>query len=284
MKKIDKPNYSVKDVLSLCIESKRTRRVNEALANNLEQILPTVECNENNYIDLASQESLYIINSEEDINGIVSAEEMVDLYDNTFVKSKKTRHIYDKIRSVPKNETCPFCSQRKVSTLDHYLPKSKHPSFAVAPCNLLPSCPECNKIKTSYQAATAEGQLLHPYFDDVNNGRWLYANVIETTPPALIFRVEPPKDWPALKIARIMRHFDILELGKLYSVNVGTEIAGMEHMLKYVYEKNGADGVRLRLRENSESWFRVHSNSWQGVMYEALAMSDWFCENWIALS
>jgi hypothetical protein len=277
MKKINRPNYTSSDVLNSCIESKRRREVNADFVGRLEQITPTVANNEINYINLATTESLHIIEAEDNIDGIISAKEMVNLYDNTFVKSTVTRHIYDTIRSATQNEECPFCSQRKVSTLDHYLPKSDHPLFAVTPCNLLPSCSECNKAKFTYQSENANDQLIHPYFDELNNDRWLYADVIEASPPALAFRVDPPENWSSLKRARIVKHFELLKLGKLYSANAGSELAGMEYKLRIVFEGNGSVGVQSRLSEDAESWFIVHRNCWQGAMYEALSNSDWFC-------
>ena len=50
-----------------------------------------------------------------------------------------------KIKSIPKYNKCPFCGVGRVSTLDHYLPKTKYPTYAVTPVNLVACCAECNK-------------------------------------------------------------------------------------------------------------------------------------------
>ena len=282
MKKIDKPLYSSTQALNLCIKSKESRIANADLVNRLKLVRHTVSDEEIYYIEKADEQSLFSVETQEDIDGVVTIDEMKNLYEKTFVRSKYPRKIYNSIISSPDHGTCPYCFQRKVSTIDHYLPKDNFPVFAISPINLLPSCPVCNTKKSNYKTDVATNQLIHPYFDETNDGRWLYADVIEIKPIVIIFKTNCPEEWPVIKRKRIENHFDFLKLGELYSCHSGSEIAGMSFKLEQAFAGGGAHGVRLRLSEDAESWFKYHKNCWQAAMYEALSLSEWFCSGGFA--
>jgi hypothetical protein len=77
-------------------------------------------------------------------------------------------------------KVCPYCNRiytftvqkekDKVSvrpSLDHYMPKSKFPFFAISFYNLIPSCTICNSsIKGDKYLSTSE--YLHPYIDGIH--------------------------------------------------------------------------------------------------------------------
>jgi hypothetical protein len=85
---------------------------------------------------------------------------------------------------------------RAISTRDHLLPKRLFPALAVTPDNLVGACADCNKAKLSFAPTTAEEVVLHPYFDDVEGGRWLDAQVVEDPVAAVIFRTQAVPAWP----------------------------------------------------------------------------------------
>lgn len=72
----------------------------------------------------------------------------------------------DKIILLAHNGRCPYCGQQIVKTLDHYLPKTLYPTYAITPYNLVPSCDACNKIKMTESFDSYEQQTIHPYYDD----------------------------------------------------------------------------------------------------------------------
>ena len=74
----------------------------------------------------------------------ITTKEMEKLYEQNFVASKVGRRIYDSILNSVEDNICPYCSQRLIKTLDHYLPKSIYPYFSVTPINLVPACRDCN--------------------------------------------------------------------------------------------------------------------------------------------
>ncbi|MCE4358763.1 hypothetical protein [Xanthomonas hortorum] len=202
---------------------------------------------------------------------------MERVYKSTFVKSKATREIYGKIRTAPENDVCPLCSQRMVSQLDHYLPQSAHPALTITPINLVPACSECNKNKLAIQAQRQGDQTFHPYFEDCDDARWLYATVVETKPAALLFTPVPPPSWSDVKIERIFSHFKIYKLGELYASHSAVELNDIRYGLTELAKKNTPQEISDHLRGTARSRAHAHENSWRRATYEALSESYWFC-------
>src|SRR5690606_34072146 len=106
------------------------------------------------------------------VGRVVSAEEMCSLYARMSRPKAAGRRYYNLIRSAPLHGQCPLCGHRQVATLDHYLPKSEFPAFAVLPLNLIPACRDCNSAKLARVVLSANEQTLHPYYDDVDGEQW----------------------------------------------------------------------------------------------------------------
>lgn len=78
--------------------------------------------------------------------------------------------------------TCPMCGAPGCGTLDHILPKTSHPAFAVFGQNLVPAC-KCNSLRGEALVGPDHGErILHPYFDDVLSQRLLVAQFAELGP------------------------------------------------------------------------------------------------------
>jgi len=212
------------------------------------------------------------------VGGNVSTAEMERVYKGTFVKSKATREMYGLLKSAPENDICPLCSQRTVSQLDHYLPQSAHPALTVTPLNLVPACSECNKTKLAIQAAVAGDQTFHPYFEDADDARWLFAQVSETVPAALVFQPRPPEAWDLIKSQRITSHFKTFKLAELYASHSAVEINDIRFGLIGMSRRSTPQEISNHLHEVALSRAAAHANSWRRAAYEALAGSQWFCE------
>ena len=239
----------------------------------------TVEATEAEYRIRGPAAELFAIASTQEVGEWVNGPEMETLYTGTFARlGSPVRHHYDTLKSSARNNICPSCAQRVVGTLDHFLPQSTHPALTVAPINLLPCCADCNKSKLHYVAASSAEQLIHPYFDDVDDAIWLVATVGETTPPTLQFVVSDPPTWPLLKCQRMRQHFKILGLGALYASHSGAELENLRFNLQKLRRTGGPNVVRQHLLEQEESRRDAHRNSWQAALYAALAASPWFCD------
>ena len=152
------------------------------LKDRLRAIRSNVESESEDYTDKAIIHCLYMKKPQEQIEN-VSKEEMIKVYTGRMVpKDSKGRHIYDRIKSIPVNGQCPLCGIGTVNTIDHYLPKTYFPIFSVTPNNLVPVCDWCQGKKAEYSPSNESDQLLHPYFDDLDDEIWLVAEVVEGIP------------------------------------------------------------------------------------------------------
>ncbi|GAB2947713.1 HNH endonuclease [Aquaspirillum soli] len=276
MLEIECPEYSASAVFKECIPVKRDKN----LKTRLEEITADIVAAESTYEAKAKSLAFYEIKTEQGVAKSVTTSEMEDLYVTVFARksSPVRKKYYDKLMLTPRNGTCPMCGQRDVSTLDHYLPKAKNPSLAVTPINLVPVCHECNHTKSEYHPAAADQQFIHPYYDELPADTWLVADLDQTRPPALRFRVSPPNDCDKTLAKRLVWHFEELDLAKLYASQAGKTLAGIAEKLKAAGDRGGKDEVRFILSEDTRSWSKANLNGWQAAMYRALAGSDWFCE------
>ena len=94
--------------------------------------------------------------------------------------SKQLQHI-NCIREESDANCCPMCGSFHSGTLDHLLPKSDHPVFAIFSRNLVPAC-KCNSTRTDRLTGSASERILHPYFDDVLRERLFTARFEELGP------------------------------------------------------------------------------------------------------
>ena len=274
MRSLAKPDHDARSTFELCIENIR----DDDFRGKLESVVDDIEAAETTYTQNGRDAQLFTIAEADSIAGKVTSAEMGTLYKGTFSRQDTPpRAIYDEIKAAPKNSICPLCGHRVVTTLDHYLAKSRHPALAVTPVNLVPACSDCNKLKLDKQPAQASDQTLHPYFDNVDDEVWLVAKVNEIAPPVVEFEAAPPPAWPELKGIRLRNHFRVFQLAELYSIQAAVELVNIRDNLAMIAERTGAAGVQKYLEEQAVGRRKAANNSCQSAMYEALAKSDWFC-------
>lgn len=84
-----------------------------------------------------------------------------DLYD-----SRKSGGPIKRIRDTKHLLSCPVCGSGTTGHVDHYLPRSVYPEFAIMRANLVPACPHCNScVKGSTVKGADPERFIHPYFD-----------------------------------------------------------------------------------------------------------------------
>lgn len=275
MFRLPKPDDDAGEVFDLCISRVRLR----ATKADLESIRPIIVQAAADYDAAGLAQQLHDVPETDLLGGVVPREEMVKVYESRMVgKSAPGRTIYHKLRTSSPNRRCPYCNQRSVNTLDHYLPKQRHSALTVTPANLVPSCTDCNKDKLTGGAGSAEETYLHPYYDDVSQYRWLHANVIEGTPVALRFYTVVPAGCDAVLAARIAFQFKTLGLANLYTSQAADEFSGRQMRLARLLDDGGAGEVRAYIDEEYQSQVANDANSWLSACYGAWLRSDWFCE------
>lgn len=271
---IEKPTDNAKEVFETCISN----FMNVTFKAKLDSVSNDIDTAANNYDIQATNNNINSISSTTTINGIVTTAEMKKVYEKKLVqKGQPGRKYYEKLRLSAKNNICPLCNQRTVTTLDHILPKTSYPTFAVTPFNLIPACADCNKIKDTYQPNVSEEEIIHPYYDDISNKQYLHASVRQETPPSIIFYINLSEP-PIIIEKRLQKHFSLLELNELYTSNAAEELSNISHRLSQLFHTGGKESVIEYLRDEFESRYANNKNSWQTAMYKALNENDWFCD------
>lgn len=278
MRKLPKPNDDAKEVFLECISNTR----NKAYKKNLEICADEIASAVIDFDAKKHSDEIHTISSADNVAGIISNEDMSKLYNNKLVNKKGPgRKYYDKLITSSKNGICPICGHREVSTLEHYLPKMKYPSLAVALINLIPTCKDCNFVKADNEFNNQIDVTIHPYYDEIDDVIWLNANLKEEDEIIFTFEVLKPEEWDDLLYERVKNHFKVFELNQLYSVQAAVEFEGIKRMLININNRSRGETVRNYLKECLESYKYVSLNSWKCGMYRALIKSDWFCSNWL---
>lgn len=274
MKKINKPSFKVREVFNECIST-----VNDAtLKSNLNACVDIMENAESDFDIRFPLNTIHEIVRNRIVNTPIGKKEMKTVYDYRMLKTEKPRKkYYDKILFSAPYGICPLCSVREVDTLDHYLPKSKYPIYAVTPINLIPSCFKCNKGKSIDYPTNSEEQTLNPYYDDIENIKWLDAEVLQTNPISFRYFVNPPSDMDKVLKDRISNHFNSYNINKLFSVKANEALRGSKRHLENSYKNNPSDLINFLREAYKSREVELGINSWQAVMYKTLLNDVWFC-------
>jgi hypothetical protein len=274
LKALEKPSRDARSVFEACVNGLRFADMQDRLmplALNIQQAEAT-------YLAMAATSTLYGVAGAAYHKGD-RTDDMVKLYSN--VLSKKTselRYIYDEIKAGAKGDICPLCEQSVVKTLDHYLEKRLFPIYAVAPINLVPSCTDCNKVRSLEKPKSASDQTLHPYFDRADDQTWLHAEILPTDPVVAEYAALRPSAWNKLKQDRVQSHFRVLGLSALYTTQAAVELSQIRSALIEIVESQGTIGLQAHLAEQADSRRTANRNSWQTALYIALSTSEGFCD------
>ncbi|MGE7934595.1 HNH endonuclease [Viridibacillus arvi] len=283
MRNLPPPVLSCNEVLISCISNIR----DQTLYTNVNSNLFSYELAEKSYDKKGKTSKLHTIQSHRDVNGQISKNQMMFLYDKMVKKENPARDYYDEL--LASSRRCPFCGYGKSTTLDHFLPKSSFPIYAVTPLNLVPCCKDCNTTKLT--KTTDENLLfLHPYFDNADDSRWLYCDIgIFPETIAFRFKVVKPSIWDNEKFERMQYHFKTFNLNDLFMSFATEEFSDNLHQLKTLYAsyiENGASvsNAELAIKDDLNGKFiscQKHLiNHWKTAMYDSLRNSNAFLK-WI---
>jgi hypothetical protein len=210
----------------------------------------------------------------------VSADDMVKVYTQKFAHKEGIGRIYyNDIRAMSPYNICPLCNVRQVSTLDHYLPKTKYPLLVVTPLNLIPCCRDCNFDKSLYMITTEEDAPLHPYFDDISDVPWLAVQI--SADQSIIYYVDPPISWTNVLAARARKHMKIYNLQVLYGSHAIQEINDSIYLWREVFQRGGHSEFLHHLSEIKESVEHNDLNSWKAALYRGLIKQIGLVEAWL---
>ncbi|MEO1952493.1 MULTISPECIES: HNH endonuclease signature motif containing protein [unclassified Thioclava] len=275
MRPVKRPIFDAGTTFDQCIEIIKS----PALRARMKGIRQKILNRSADYDTRAKAEELHLIGAHEGGIGNVAG---LDLKNNYTIRMARkgvpARSIYDALKILPAHNRCPYCNFGPVETLDHLLPKTQYPAFAVKPTNLVGCCDRCNRKKSEI-VPTGPGDLyLHPYFDNIDHTNWLKVELIQTTPAVAEFYVAATDELTANQLSRLNNQFEGLELAGLYSDAAADEIVDIAALLEEMFIDGGECAVRSHLARQHRSRFAVGRNSWRSALYQALSQSDWYCQ------
>lgn len=266
MRKYDKPDFDVKEIVLACANSIRDTEKKERIEKASEYIAKK----SNEYDSLAESHHLFQLDKHNMVDGLVSADEMKQLYDDKFVNHKSVRSkYYDKIMILT-NGVCPVCELGQVGNLDHYMPKSLYPTYALTPYNLIPICRDCNFKKKNDTFSSYEKAPIHPYYDETDDEIWLKAelNIVENGLVASYFVNQENIDDAFAK--KCISHMIIFDLYNKYAIEAAREISENMLMWRKGINRWGEDGIKDFINDIIESLECTQKNSWKVALYRAL--------------
>lgn len=267
------PNFTLSDFFESLLDGiKKEKELDEQtykLPDLFRHAYPEFLDSEKEFIKLSEENNLANYSPKNLNEYLLDSKDMKYLYENRFLK--KGRSYYDALLAATTNNLCPYCGKRDVSELDHYLPKSKFPEFAITPINLVPSCHECNHTKLDDKNSC---DLLNPYFDEVNTVQWLYCRIKIDEGNYLIpeYYLEFPKEFNKTLSVKIQRHFKLLKLFSSYSMWANQLIYPFLHKWREIYIFAGRDALisELECNENSYAQRELYINSFERALYQGL--------------
>ena len=269
MRHLVKPEFDVKEIVETCADSYRDKPKRQQFMDNSEYIKEMSE----DYNTHAESGDWIAITREDKVNGVISIEDMKNLYDKKFVIHPDVRgKYYDKILSLAQGGKCPICGIGQVSNLDHYLAKSIYPTYTVTPVNLIPVCRDCNYYKLDKSISSNDDAPLNPYYEDVDGFEWLCATITvsDDTFVATYF-VNPQIEIDDSGLyTRLCNHFTIYKLAIAYSTQATTEIAENLLFWKEKYSEWGEVEFRGYLQDCLRSKEKYQKNTWNTALLRAL--------------
>jgi len=276
MNKIEKPEDNVRKVFSDCISNFRDEIFKNKLINSIDDIVTYTIDYEEKMLD----KNIHNMTVHDELNDL-SKDDLLKVYkDKMAKKGQPGRKYYDKYMSIPEYDICPYCGQRVVSTLDHYLPKSKYISLVVTPTNLIPACQDCNKAKSDKSIENLDEATINPYFDDLGKDIWLTGEIIKSNDFIMTYKVSKPINWSQELYKRVKNHFKLFNLNKLYSSHAAQELVMVKRKMLRLYNNIGPEAVMKDLKENIDA-YSYRLNSWQVAMYRELLNDSWFINDWL---
>ncbi|WP_199921324.1 hypothetical protein, partial [Streptomyces globisporus] len=242
MRRLDPPQIGTREAFRLCISSQIEESIKTLLESYEQKIVEAADAYERacrgltlHHLDPAD----FSPNppEEEHKNALIA------MYGQRMQKGRPGRPVYEEARN--RKGKCPICLVGRVRRVDHHLPKSIYPYLAAVPINLLPICGDCNKEKLDKAPKSYAEQALHPYFDDIDDDRWLRARLLTLdgdgqpyeAKPAEVpedwrieFYVDPPSSWDEQHAERVKHHFsETYKLGDIYVDQASDDIPGLRH-------------------------------------------------------
>lgn len=140
------------------------------------------------------------------------------------------------------NNFCPQCEINLVNTMDHFIPQTGYPLFAVHPRNLIPSCIDCNGHKSdTITDSNGNRKYWNVYLDTPPTENYLYCNVEEVNGmPHIQFYIQQGSiDDETFRLIKNTMDDDGQKMFQVYDNACGKIIISLKNKLVNYVRKNG---------------------------------------------
>lgn len=186
------------------------------------------------------------------------------------------------VQQIQHKQKCPYCGMDKPRTIDHYLPKSDFPEFAIYPPNLIPCCGYCNMKKKVNWIDNGERVYLNLYYDNIPSDiQYLFFHLEyegEDPSPTVHFSLENFGEIDDKLFRRIKNHYTNLNLLEEFSQNVEEELSKIVDQIHY-YPNITIDEHKANLERDYNTSVRKYGiNFWRSSFLGSIMQSDTFFE------
>lgn len=269
------PDIGPGDVFAASLTRMKASELRTRLTSSADEILAFGAL----YTDQATRRSLHEVHPTLASCANVSSEEMRTHYRARVAHPDGPgRTFYDRILASAALERCPYCAERRVAEVDHFLPSGHYTAGTVVPVNLVPACHECNQAKRDYIAKSADTTLIHPYFDSLP-AHWLAGELLHETPPAMSYRIGNIDDHTLR--ARAEFQFERLGIATFYATKAGQRLNEVSMSCSRVYLSRGAHAAREFLGDMAIGADVQPSRPWLSTMFEAVLTDPWYLGTYV---
>ncbi len=141
------------------------------------------------------------------------------------------------------NNFCPLCEINLVNTMDHFIPQTGYPLFAVHPRNLIPSCIDCNGHKSdTITDSNGNRKYWNVYLDTPPTENYLYCNVEEVNGmPHIQFYIQQGSiDDETFRLIKNTMDDDGQKMFQVYEMACGRFIVKLKDKVVDYVRKNGS--------------------------------------------
>lgn len=141
------------------------------------------------------------------------------------------------------NNFCPLCEINLVNTMDHFIPQTGYPLFAVHPRNLIPSCIDCNGHKSdTITDSNGNRKYWNVYQDTPPTENYLYCNVEEVNGmPHIQFYIQQGSiDDETFRLIKNTMDDDGQKMFQVYEMACGRFIVKLKDKVVDYVRKNGS--------------------------------------------
>lgn len=179
-----------------------------------------------------------------------------------------------KILEKNENAVCSYCLHSRADELDHYLIKSKYPSYYIVYNNLIPACSQCNK-KKGMKLPKDEIWFIQPNFEKIPESFFL--NVYFDSDYRAIFEMPPiyTNDKNYLLMKKMEYTFNHLLILKEYSRLAHQELSIIVRMHLNNNSKNKLSNF---LQERCKAFCQAPNKLWERSLYNFLRQNKDFIE------